>query len=212
MMKTINWYLSLIIIFSLGACDKDSTPGQVLLALNHSVKGDVLETDKFIYNSQAGHTYNVTNLKYYISNISLESKEGSSVLLKDFHLMDIHSPETYQFNISDIPEGTYTSLHYIFGLDAVTNVKNGLPNTVENINMEWPIPGDQGYHYMKFEGRYDSLNTGKIRSFNIHTGAAKNNQNFFKVVFPITESYINGDTWKFTVNMDLNEWLQNPNT
>ena len=199
-------------IFTLFNCGKDSDLGTMTLQLGHTVNGEALEIEKIIYPCEAGHTFSVVNLKYYISEIVLHTKDGISYSSDKVHLSDIHEPSTGQLAISDIPDGDYNSLSFVFGLDEIKNIDGGLENTVTNINMEWPIPGDQGYHYMKFEGRYDSLNTGVIRSFNVHTGATMGNQNYIEVTLPFAEINIQSNSWMININMDLNEWLQNPNT
>jgi hypothetical protein len=205
-----------LILFSVLNCkkDADTTPvaSSITLQLDHTVKGESVEIEQIKYLSQAGHNYSVVNLKYYLSEIVLHKKDGSTFSSTKVHLRDIHDSSTEQYVIEDIPDGDYTKLSFIFGLDETTNVDGGLENTVENINMEWPIPGDQGYHYMKFEGRYDSLNTGVIRSFNVHTGATMGNQNYIEITLPFSETAVRSNSWTIDISMDLNEWFQNPNT
>ncbi|MCF8238615.1 MAG: hypothetical protein K9I85_10695 [Saprospiraceae bacterium] len=193
-------------------CTKDNGTGTVTIQLDHSVAGAPLELDQLKYTSQAGHTYSVVNLKYYMSEIRLTDKNGFNVSRGNINLFDIQDPSSARIELTQIPDGDYTHLSFVFGLNEIINVDGGLPNTVENINMEWPIPGDQGYHYMKFEGRYDSLNTGTIRSFNIHTGATKGNQNYLEFTLAIPTLALRDNNWTIQLNMDLNEWLQNPTT
>jgi hypothetical protein len=201
----------LIVFLSFISCDKDPGYGTFTFQLNHTVEGEPVEIEQLKYSNEAGHTYSVVNLKYYLSNIVLHEKDGDRFSYDKVHLRDIHDPSTKEILIVDIPDGTFTSLSFTFGLDETINVDGGLDNTVENINMEWPIPGDQGYHYMKFEGRYDSLNTGVIRSFNVHTGATMGNQNYINVTIPFPETLLESNSWMIDLNMDLSEWLHNPN-
>lgn len=193
-------------------CTKDNGAGAVTIQLAHNVAGTPLELEQIKYPSQAGHTYSVVNLKYYLSEIRLTDKNGFIVSRGNIHLFDIQNPASASFNLDDIPDGDYTQLSFVFGLNEIINVDGGLINTLENINMEWPIPGDQGYHYMKFEGRYDSLNMGVLRSYNIHTGATQGNQNYLEISLPITTLALRDNDWTIRLQMDLNEWLQNPTT
>jgi hypothetical protein len=209
----IRTLFSLFVVSSIliiASCSKDPGTGTITLQLNHSVAGEPVEIEQLKYISQAGHTYSVVNLKYYLSEIKLSGNEGNSVAYSKIHLRDIHDPSTQEITINDAPDGVYNSIEFIFGLNEVVNIDGGLENTVENINMEWPIPGDQGYHYMKFEGRYDSLNTGTIRSFNVHTGATMGNQNYFRVTLPLSSINVESNSWMIDLNMDLHEWLHNP--
>ena len=63
---------------------------------------------------------------------------------------------------------------------------------------------------MKFEGKYDLYKSGEIRSYNIHLGATKGNQNYFHVSLPLPPLMMNGSNWQIQLGMDLNEWFQNP--
>ncbi|MFT5765059.1 MAG: hypothetical protein ACI8X3_002495, partial [Saprospiraceae bacterium] len=137
------------ILLSLFSCKKDSEVGTITLRLNHEVDGEQLEIEQIKYLSKAGHAYSVVNLKYYLSQIVLHENKGSTFSSDNVHLFDILNPASEQYEMQDVPNGDYTSISFIFGLDETTNVDGGLENNFENINMEWPIPGDQGYHYMK---------------------------------------------------------------
>ena len=201
-----------LITLTMTDCTKDNGTGAVTIQLAHNVDGAPLEVEQIKYPSQAGHTYSVVNLKYYLSEIRLTDKNGFIVSKGNIHLFDIQNPASASFNLDDIPDGDYTQLSFVFGLNEIINVDGGLTNTLENINMEWPIPGDQGYHYMKFEGRYDSLNTGVLRSYNIHTGATKGNQNYVEITLPITTLALRDNDWTIRLQMDVKEWLQNPTT
>ncbi len=203
-----------IILLAAFSCNKDDDAGTgtIALQLDYTVKGETVDIEQIKYSCEAGHTFSVVNLKYYLSEIVLHEKDGTTFTNSKVHLRDIHDPSTEQYLMEEVPDGDYTDISFIFGLDETTNVDGGLENTLENINMEWPIPGDQGYHYMKFEGRYDSLNTGVIRSFNVHTGATMGNQNYFEVTLPFAETGVRSNSWTINLSMDLNEWLQNPNT
>ena len=94
--------------------------------------------------------------------------------------------------MGEIPAGDYNRISFTFGLNETVNVDGGLPNTQENVNMEWPIPGDQGYHYMKFEGRYQVNGMGDQKNFNLHTGATGGNQNFIEVSVPFSAMTVDG--------------------
>lgn len=213
-LKYFSLVLAGIVLLSLG-CEKDKNAesGFMNLHFDHSVDGDVLELEKLKYLSPVGHPYSVVRLKYYISNIALVKMDGSKMPFEQIHYVDAEDANSRSLELGEVPAGEYTGLSFTFGLDEATNIDSGLPNTQANLNMEWPIPGDQGYHYMKFEGRYDSLGSGVINNFNIHTGATMGNQNFVEVNLPLDQNMnVDGNNWQIDLDMDLNEWLQNPNS
>jgi len=193
-------------------CKSEVVSGTLELKLEETVGAEDLTFDNLAYESGAGHTYSVITLKYYLSRMQIRSKVGALLDLTDVIYCDARDPDSGVLSVTDIPNGEYTSLEFIFGLDDAMNVDGGLENTLHNINMEWPIPGDQGYHYMKYEGKYYVYHSDTIRSFNLHLGPTGGNQNFFHVTLPISSLAINGDNWRITLIMDVNEWLQNPNT
>ncbi len=163
------------------------------------------------YHCAAGHKFQVHRLKYYLSNFNFQNADGTEFQSGHVQYIDLEDPSTLSMVLQDVPQGEYTGMSFIIGLDELTNVDGGLPNTLTNINMEWPLPGDQGYHYMKLEGRYDSLGMGPVKNFNLHTGATGGNQNYVQVQLPFANSInVTGGTWNINLVMDLNEWLQNP--
>ena len=201
--------LCVLVILLMTACKEDPEPGTVVLNFEQKVGNQALQFDNMIYTSPAGHPFLLSRLKYYVSNISLHNTDGTSYDTDIVHYREEGVDETKTLTLEKVPAGTYDRISFIYGLDENINVDGGLENTLTNINMEWPIPGDQGYHYMKFEGRYDSLATGVI---NLHTGATQGNQNYIPFTInlpsPIT---IDKNSWEVDMMMDMMEWLQNPN-
>jgi hypothetical protein len=210
--KLIPSFLTVLSLIFLLSCNKDSESGTVSISFDHKVGAEVLELENKAYQSAAGHPFYVYRLKYYISEIALHKMDGTSIQFETIHYRDITDQNTRTLNIGEIPEGNYNRLTFIFGLDEKVNIDGGLPNTQTNVNMEWPIPGDQGYHYMKFEGKYDVNGTGELKNFNLHTGATSGNQNYVEVSLPITTMNVDGNDLSIMMEMDLMEWLQNPNT
>ncbi|MEK7255270.1 MAG: MbnP family protein [Bacteroidota bacterium] len=205
--------LPFFLLLLVAGCKKEEAASFVRLNFDHLVQGQALQLNDTWYDCAAGHKFQVARLKYYVSNFTLTATDGSVFESDEVHYRDVEKEDTRSLMLKDVPKGEYASISFIFGLDEDTNVDGGLPNTTTNINMEWPIPGDQGYHYMKFEGKYDSLGTGVLKNFNLHTGAAKNNQNYVQITLPFHHAVtVDGGTWALGMSMDLNEWLQNPAT
>ncbi|MBI5916784.1 MAG: hypothetical protein HY842_15515 [Bacteroidetes bacterium] len=215
-MKNIySSFLSILFAFTailfLTTCKKESQNGFVHLHFNHAVGTEELVLNNAWYPCAAGHLFSVVRLKYYTSNFSMHRSDGTAFQVNEAHYRDAETPETESFTLKDVPNGEYTGLSFILGLDEAANVDGGLPNTTTNINMEWPLPGDQGYHYMKLEGKYDSLSTGVLRNFNLHTGATGGNQNYVEISLLFHHPMrLNGDTWNISLAMDLEEWLEHP--
>lgn len=205
--------LAILVTLTIMSCTEDPEPGTINLNFDHKVASQVLELDNMIYTSLAGHPFSVSRLKYYVSNITFHNTDGTTYDTGLTHYREEGVDDTKTLSLTKVPAGTYDKISFTYGLDAATNVNDGLENTLTNQGMEWPIPGDQGYHYMKFEGRYDSLATGVIKNFNLHTGAAQNNQYFIEMTLDFPSNVeIDNSSWDINLMMDLNQWLENPNT
>ena len=203
--------LFLLSLALLGACKKKPTDGTVNLIFEHEVDGQPVTLNEYLYTCEAGYEYSVIRLKYYVSNIVLTRDDGEEYRLDVAHYRELGVDATRMLELLDVPSGTYTSLSFIHGLDEETNVPGGLPNTITNINMEWPLT-PPGYHYMKFEGKYKMPGTGEIKAYNTHTGPTGGNQNYIQVTLPLNNLEIEDNSWDITLVMDLNEWYQNPET
>ena len=74
--------------------------------------------------------------------------------------------------------------------------------------MLWPNDNGGGYHYMKFEGKYDSLSTGTAKKgFNLHTGGTMGMPYHFNVMLENSAFTQSEDDLNLELTMDLNEWF-----
>lgn len=210
-LRLIIGFVAAGMLFYLGACEKDNT-GSVTFRFDHRVGNAPLELAVIKYPAQAGHVYSVERLKYYISRLALHRDDGLTVQADAPHYREEGVDETATLLLPAVPDGKYTLLTFLIGLDSTVNKPFGLPQTVQNINMEWPIPGEEGYHYMKFEGKYDSMGSGVVKAFNLHTGATHKHPYYVEVSLPLSDFSVQGNNWMVALEMDLNEWLQNPHT
>ena len=197
-----------VVIIATAACGR--TTGSIAIVFDHEIAGEPLIFDDFRYVSPAGHIYSVSTLQYYVSDLVLISTDSNGVDIDIVHYRDARDESTRQLVLDSIPIGRYDALTLTLGLNEQRNVDGGLPNTLTNMNMEWPIPGDIGYHYMKLEGKFEHEDT--IKNFAIHTGATQRNTNYVTVTIPLGVFVAPEEVSSLSIIMDLNEWLQNPNT
>ncbi len=218
-----------VIIFFIGSsssCNKTKAPetgGRMVIAFQHSVGDEPLETDTMKYVNAAGNPYLVSEIEYFISDVCLHKSNGDSILLtnwEDIHYVDTDIPETWHYNLADsIPEGDYSSISFTFGINEEKNKSLMFVNPPESY-MFWPEYLGGGYHYMKLNGKWRD-NNGVITPFNFHLGIGQiydstGNitgfiQNYFRVVLPESAFSIkNGQTIEVTLNMDVNQWFEDP--
>jgi hypothetical protein len=200
--------LSISLIFA--GCNKKEESGDLTINLVQNIAGKSLILNEWVYKSPAGHPYKLRRLQKVYSDFELIDKEGKSISFPIKHYFEFGRSETKSFVLKQIPPGTYNKLRFVFGLDEIKNKDNAYPNELDMINFKWPANLGGGYHYMRFEVTADSLGKGKIKDFNLHTGATFGNQNYLRITLPIEEMIVDGNDYTMDLVMDLNEWLQNP--
>lgn len=151
--------------FFLSSCKKDNDS-----EYNNSVKGDLsIEFDNIVggqnlvlntgnYTNGSGEAYNITTLKYFISNISLKNANGEQYVVpqdESYFLIE-EGNEAADHAELKVPEGEYTSLTFIVGVDSLRNTKDisertGALDPAGAANgMYWGW--NSGYIFFKIEG------------------------------------------------------------
>jgi hypothetical protein len=222
----------LTVVFSMTSCHKNDPEGQneegsLVLNFEHFVNGAELVFDEMKYTNEAGNTFEVTEIQYFLSDITLNKSTGGQVLIDDerfAHYIDTNIPETMQWSVADqIPAGDYKSISLTFGIKGEKN-KPFMFTDPPQSDMLWPmnLGGDQGgYHYMKLNGFW--MNEDNEREpFNFHLGVgqerdADNNitgfiQNWIEVELPNSSFTVqDGASKNITIRMNVEEWWKNPN-
>lgn len=160
------------------------------------------------YTNDAGEHYNIQTLKYLISDITLHSDDGNTLLLDEVHFIDISDASTFSFTVKDLPNNNYTSISYTMGLDTIKNINNLYVNEIFHSAMVWPETNGGGYHYMKLEGAYNNDST----FYNTHTGGTMGGDYSFNNMEDISLTVDDdlGDV-SININMEINNWYNSPN-
>lgn len=197
------------------SCKKDKEtdePSEVKLniTMQHFVGDNQLAFDNIIYTNAFGNSYSVSRLQYFISGFKLTKSDGTVILIEEAHYVDATNEAPHTFSPEQkIPEGDYTSISFVFGLDAEANTNGRFPNPPES-NMEWPPTLGGGYHYMKLEGKIDAGET--TNNYQAHSGPTNGNQNFILVDLADATFSTSGSDLTINVKMDINKWWENPHT
>lgn len=164
-------------MFFLVSCNKKQNNqgpalGNFSLAVSHTVNGNPLKTNQFIYTNAAGNTYSITEVQWFISDIKLHKADGSFVFVTGndevFYIdNDIESSKIIR-PLAGITPGEYSALSFTFGLNEVKNKSLRYVNPPESF-MFWPDYLGGGYHYMKINGKWIN-NAGIAEPFNFHLG------------------------------------------
>ena len=112
------------------------------------------------YKNANGDDFKITTFKYYISNVSLIAKNGQSVAIPDsYFLVNAADSTTLNQQITNIPEGKYTGISFIIGVDSLRNfagAQTGVLDPAKGMFWSW----NSGYIFVKFEGQ-SSKSTAK---------------------------------------------------
>jgi hypothetical protein len=233
MIKRKNISIFLILILFLTGCKKEDSPapvtpsGTIIFLIDHQVNGQPLVENEMIYTNAAGNEYLVTEVKYFISDITFYRNDGSRKMIsdwKDIFYIDEDIPETKTIQFFDkIPAGTYDSISFVFGITEEKNKSFIFVNPPE-VLMGWPQVLGGGYHYLMMNGKWKDMNEF-IMPFNFHLGIGQLYQgstynvdsiyafvqNNFTVSLPSSSfTMADKDTITFRLTMNIENWFENP--
>jgi hypothetical protein len=170
------------------------------------------------YTNQAGNQYQVDELQYFISEVSITLADGQVIPITSdsaIHYVDADIPSTLTWSPKDrLPVTDYASITFVFGINEAKNKTGQFVNPPER-DMFWPDMMGGGYHYMKMNGKWKAEGD-TIKPFNFHIGIGMNEmgttfyQNYYSVTLPLN---IHAGTLsnKFTITMNIEKWFEAPN-
>jgi hypothetical protein len=220
--------LGVILMIFISSCKKDDKPeedqnGKLVFNFSHVVNGEDIVFDTMKYVNAAGNPYLVNEIQYFISDVTLYKNDGSQLIIddwKDIWYVDTDLPDTWHWQMKDdIPEGTYDSITFRFGISEEKNQSLMFVNPPES-NMFWPEYLGGGYHYLKLNGKWRDLE-GEVRPFNFHMGIGQIYDEHDSIVGFIHNDFMvhlensgfvmeKGKAVVFEVVMEVNEWFEDP--
>jgi len=201
--------------------------GHISFTFTHLVDGLPLQKDVMKYVNAAGNPYEINQVMYFISDVTLHKSDGTTRLISDWtdnHYVDIDIPATLTWDVfDDIATGAYDSVSFTFGFTAAKNKSFLFVNPPE-VNMMWPDVLGGGYHYMMINGSWkDNLNV--VNNFAFHLGIGqlyKSDvvavdsiyafvQNYFNVKLPNSVFTVEENkTRHIEIIMNIDSWFKTP--
>lgn len=188
--------VSLILTFMLFSCvdDVDDTENQIdntiytnlSLEFDNRVGDEDLVLSDQTYSKNGDETFQVDTLKYIISNIKLHKPNGEAFTYPvddSYFVINEENPSSTKVDLTEIPVGEYEKISFGFGVDQSNYPLNGVDNfvpTAEDNGMLWAWAA--GYKFLKFEGKYSSINQSETEKFLYHVGSHGTNLDNYKVV------------------------------
>lgn len=238
-MRFKSFFIFFSFLFLLISCKKENVDeetevskgeGNIIFKFSHKADGNDIKYDTLMYINAAGNHYMINEIQYFISDVTLYKSTGEKLLIKadkDIHYVDIDISSTLVWNVYDkIPEGSYDSINFIFGIPGNKNIPYMFVNPPES-NMFWPyfLGGPNGgYHYLKLNGKWLNAN-GVVTPFDFHLGVGQiyaGNvpvvdsivgyiQNYFTVSLSNSSFNItNGQVMEIQIVMEVQNWFNNP--
>lgn len=184
-------FLSSVLLIS--SCKKDDSSPAPEWASNDknnlvlefdNVAGDQdLTLNTVQYTNASGEKFNVTKLKYYISNISLKNQDGTTYTVpqdQSYFLIDESVSEGGMITLSNIPAGNYTSVSYTIGVDSArsASIETDASKAVGALGFGVGAAGEEmkwmhnGYIHMKMEGVSPAIDTNAVpgQEYYMHIG------------------------------------------
>ncbi|MBJ6110907.1 hypothetical protein JAO73_17935 [Hymenobacter sp. BT523] len=123
-------------------------------ANNNTPKFNSLVLGSGTYKNAYGDNFTVSTLKYYISNVKLNKADGSSYAVPDsYFLVDQTDPASQDLTMTGAPEGEYSSVSFIVGVDSARTKAGSYGGGVLNAGkgMFWDMNGPEFINF-KLEG------------------------------------------------------------
>lgn len=216
--------LAIWVLISLSACRKkdlpspvtapiDTSKGKIAFRLNNVVGTTPLVTDgSTVYSLSNGDKFSVIIYNYYISNIVLVDNKGNRfVEPESYHLAMSYDSSSLQFSIANVPNGKYTSVEFLIGVDSLGNVSGAQTGGLDpKFGMIWDW--NTGYIMAKMEGRSIGGITGS-KTITYHIAGYKAP---YSVIQKVSLSFNQAATVSYThvpvvhMQSDLATWFAAP--
>jgi hypothetical protein len=214
LIRRIHFFSGLIILFlvlSVNVNAQQSGKGMLSIAFNHYVNEALLKLDSTVYKNELGQTYTISNFKYYISNFNLTLKNGKTIDLPGYFLINEEEESSKKILLNSIPAGEYSSISFIVGVDSLHNCSGAQSDALDPVNaMFWAW--NTGYIFLKLEGKSSfSTSPGKIIEY--HVGGYKVPSNCIRTIamkFDMPLKISSDKTSSIDMNVNVSEILSSP--
>lgn len=196
--------------------DDDETPTpntvQKLSFHLHTMVGTSPATYGTQFQDVSGRKFNLSDLRYYISNIILIKNDGNELPLTGKVILV--NPTESEYELGNVPVASYKGFKFMVGLDSATNHSDPTtysandPLSIQSPSIHWSW--NSGYIFMKIEGQVDTTiaSNGPLDlSYFYHIGLDefKRNVDFSADAFAV----VSGSDYEIGLEFDLLKVLNN---
>lgn len=182
--------------------------GELLIRFNVTANGKTLTLNDSSYTNAFNETYQVSRLKYYISNIALSNTTRSTHQWQVF-LLDAGNTDSIT---AMQPAGSFTSLNFMVGVDSALNCSGAQDGALDPLNgMFWTW--NTGYIFFKLEG-YSPASKADLQRIEHHIGGYRYPNavaRSINLALPKPLEIKEGSKHIITINMDLDKYWKGVN-
>lgn len=171
-----------------------------------------LELNGPSYHLENKDSVKIKTLKFYLSNLKLETENGKLFSEKySYHLVDVEEEETMEFTLAGIESENFIYLNCAIGVDSAKNtagILNGDLDPAKGMFWAW----NTGYIAAKLEGASPVCKT-KDHEFDFHIGGYLYPFNSFREVrFQLQpKQFVKGKTTVIELLADVSTWFKKVN-
>ncbi|MTI32664.1 MbnP family protein [Xanthovirga aplysinae] len=211
--RKLSLFSALIFLFS---CQSEKpTREQLWIHIYHTINNEPLLINDMPYENALGQQYFVTDLKYYISNLTfIDNEEQTEYTLNEsYHLVHVVGPEEYLIKLNDLPVGEFDQIRFSLGIDSLAN-KNidqlGALDPANEMIWDW----ETGYKFLSFNGVYfPEQGDGKELIF--HVGKDENYKELVFNLDPLEVPVLRVEEeryYDFYLSAHFDDLFKNPHT
>lgn len=167
MSKRLVWrcFAAVCVFFAQSTCIQAQLKGgEFIVNFEHVANNRPITFRDSLYTNAFGEEYQVTKLKYYISNMRLVSN-GSDVPQSNVFLVDAGVEDSLSMPVA---QGTYSKIVFTLGIDSALNnsgAQDGMLDPLKGMFWTW----NSGYIYFKLEG-FSAASTADLQRIEHHIG------------------------------------------
>ena len=183
---------------------------KVKLHFRNVIDGRPLVLNDSTYTNALGQVYSLSMCKYYISNVAFIKTDGTAVNIENsYHLVNEAKPSSHIYTIQSLPEGEYTAVKFLIGVDSLHNVSGAQDGELDPVNaMFWDW--NTGYIMAKIEGRAKDAVDGDIT---YHIGGFSGSTSSLRwVTIALPRLLTMPGNAVISLDANIAEWLKTPAT
>ncbi len=162
-------FLRFLLIFVCGFLAQIAKAQKIRVAIQHTFGNELMVLGEEGFRSETDTTLKISELKYYISNVSFY-KKGTCIFAEpnSYRLLDVATCNPCTLEVASPKKIKYDEMRFTLGIDSATNVSGAMGGDLDPTKgMYWTW--QSGYINLKMEGKTKD-NNKQSKEFQLHLG------------------------------------------